>query len=394
MIYDVIQTITDGLNVFFKTRLRTIEDKAVISGIVNQDGSVALLEENKVLITLVSIEKEPTTVGPKKDGKQRVHINFYLLFSCYFSNANYSEALKFLDFTMNFLNDNSSMDITEGGGAKSTSSSGGLKVQIEIESLSLDQTSNLWSTIGAKLMPSALYKVRMIPLDSSSLTEFRPSAAVLSSNTKETGGGNNNNQGTGLGNATGGTGPGNTNNGGNNQTSNTVGDTAPAATTTPPPSSPANEPKNTKGKRPIILGGAYVSNDNDDDDDDDDDEKDDTVVPEQNTNTPAMDFNSSPTDSDNSAAIIDEESALKDQPENKESTETDKKDDTNTKDSDILDKLNPTKKNQGSLFSPFSLPKKPEDPNIKASDSNINKGSNNNLNDDPNKNLNKNPDDK
>jgi len=320
MIYDVIQTITDGLNVFFKTILRTIEDKAVISGIVNQDGSVAQLEENKVLITLVSIEKEPTTVGPKKDGKQRVHINFYLLFSCYFSNANYSEALKFLDFTMNFLNDNNSMDITEGGGAKSTSSSGGLKVQIEIESLSLDQTSNLWSTIGAKLMPSALYKVRMIPLDSGSLTEFRPSAAVLSSNTKDTGGGNNNNQGTGSG---------------NNQTTNTVGDTAPAATTTPPPSFPADEPKTTKGKRPIILGGAYVRNVDEDDDDDDDDEKDDTVVPEKNTNTPAMDFNSSPTDSDNSAAIIDEESALKDQPENNESTETDKKDDTNTKDSDI-----------------------------------------------------------
>ena len=76
MIYDVIQTITDGLNIFFKTRLRTIEDKAVISGIVNQDGSVAQLEENKVLITLASIEKEPTNVGPKKDGKQRVHINF------------------------------------------------------------------------------------------------------------------------------------------------------------------------------------------------------------------------------------------------------------------------------------------------------------------------------
>ena len=106
MIYEVIQTIADGLNVFFKARLRTTEDKAVISAIVNQDGSVAQLEENKVLITLVNIEKEPINVGKGSNGKQRVNINFFLLFSCYFSNANYSEALKFLAFIMNYLNDN------------------------------------------------------------------------------------------------------------------------------------------------------------------------------------------------------------------------------------------------------------------------------------------------
>ncbi len=382
MIYDVIQTITDGLNIFFKTRLRTIEDKAVISGIVNQDGSVAQLEENKVLITLASIEKEPTNVGPKKDGKQRVHINFYLLFSCYFSNANYSEALKFLDFTMNFLNDNSSMDITEGGGVKSTSSSGGLKVQIEIESLSLDQTSNLWSAIGAKLMPSALYKVRMIPLDSNSLTEFRPSAAVVSGNTKQIGGGTNNNQGTGLGNATGETGSGNTNNGGNNQNSNTAGDTNSAATTTPP-SSPANEPKITKGKRPIILGGAYVSNDDDDDDDDT------AVKPEENTNTPARDFITPSTEADSlpyesSAAKVTDDSNLKDQTAAPAYDEPIKKIDpvSDNRNNDIVDKINPLKKSQGSFFSPFSLPKKPAEPNLKAPDT------------DPTKNLNKDSDTK
>jgi hypothetical protein len=83
MIYEVIQTITDGLNIFFKTRLRTNEDKAVISALINQDGTVAMLEENKVLITLVNIEREPTPIGPKKDGKQRVHINFFVLFIIY-----------------------------------------------------------------------------------------------------------------------------------------------------------------------------------------------------------------------------------------------------------------------------------------------------------------------
>ncbi len=371
MIYDVIQTITDGLNIFFKTRLRTIEDKAVISGIVNQDGSVAQLEENKVLITLAGIEKEPTNFGPKKDGKQRVHINFYLLFSCYFSNANYSESLKFLDFTMNFLNDNSSMDITEGGGLKSTSSSGGLKVQIEIESLSLDQTSNLWSAIGAKLMPSALYKIRMIPLDSNSLTEFRPSAAAVSGNSKQIGGGSNTNQGSE-------TGQGDNNSGTNQTTTSKESSSATTSPTTPPP-------QNTRGKRPLVVGGEYarsiIENDNDDG-------KDAAEIPDQNSNAPAWNFNPSSTEADNlpndSAAEVDEASSLNDQPDDNAVDEPAKK--TNlqgdNQNNDLLNKVNPLNKSQGSLFSPFALPKKPADSNLKAQDT------------DPNKNLNKDSDTK
>jgi len=397
MIYEVIQTITDGLNIFFKTRLRTNEDKAVISALINQDGTVAMLEENKVLITLVNIEREPTPIGPKKDGKQRVHINFFVLFSCYFSNANYSEALKFLAFTMNYLNDNSSMDISESGGGKSTSSSGGLKVQIEIESLTVDQNSNLWSTTGAKYMPSVLYKIRMIPLDSNSLNEFRPSAAVLTRKTQETGGGANNNSGLN---------PGQLNNlGGNNNQNSTTGE-APAAnsSTTPPPSTPpTTEIPKTTGKRPVMFGGSVgLGNiDNDDDEEEDNESNKDLGESTNGNNNPreniSNDFMSKPVaDIDDDKVEANEDKEKIEKPVEPQDNEDDrdnsgKKD---NKDSNVFSKFNPLKSSKSSAFSPFGAPNKPTDPNLNAPDSDVNKGTQNNPNNDPNKNVNKDPDKK
>ncbi len=392
MIYEVIQTITDGLNIFFKTRLRTIEDKAVISGIVNQDGSVAQLEENKVLITLISVEKEPTTVGLKKDGKQRVHINFYVLFSCYFSNANYSEALKFLDFTMNYLNDNSSIDVAESGMLKSTSS-GGLKVQVELESLSLDQISHLWGAIGAKTMPSALYKIRMIPLDSNSLKEFRPSAAVLTRKTQETGGGAFNNPGFNPG-------QGNTNNqgGDTNQNPTTKQETPPPPPPPPPSTPPPTETPKTTGKRPVILGGVFGGGNNDDDDNDDNEDNRDLPESTNGNNNPreniSNDFMSNPVadiDDDNQQAKEDNEDIEK---SDDSEDDRDKRGNRDNKDNDVFSKLNPLKGSRSSSFSPFGLPNKPAEPNINAPDNDINNGNQNNPNKDPNKNLNKDSDKK
>jgi hypothetical protein len=381
MIYEVIQTITDGLNIFFKTRLRTNEDKAVISALVNQDGSVAMLEENKVLITLVNLEREPTPVGPKKDGKQRVHINFFVLFSCYFSNANYSEALKFLAFTMNYLNDNSSMDISEGGGLRSTSSSGGLKVQIEIESLTVDQNSNLWSTIGAKYMPSALYKIRMIPLDSNSLTEFRPSAATLTGNTKQKGGGVNTQD---LANTV----KENTANSDSDSKQSSTSQTSPAtSTTTPPPTS--TEPATTKGKRPVFLSGMLSPDlDNDKDDDDDDD-----VVQDEETNTGEVtnipDTNDATDlpreEADNGTQVRDNNPTANQNPGNS-GIQSDQYGDTKDKEEDrpfIRDQT----RNPGSFFSPL-IPKKPAVPDVKPPENPVNKGTNTDNKEDPNKNLN------
>jgi len=167
MIYEVLQTLTDNLNVYFRTKLKIQEDKAELSAIVNQDGSIALQSENKVLVTLLNIEKEPYSASGQVIGRQKLTLNIFVIFSCYFSNSNYSEAIRFLDLIITYFEENYTLEAQN-------IYDGNNKIKIEIETNNLEKVQNIWSTIGAKYLPSVIYKLRMIVVDSNSITSFAP----------------------------------------------------------------------------------------------------------------------------------------------------------------------------------------------------------------------------
>jgi hypothetical protein len=179
MIYEALLCITEDVNEYFRNKLKINEDKLVLSGIVNQDGTVAAQGENKILLTLLNVEKE--TIGKGNVGKEAVrtvpntspavNINLYVLFSAYFGAANYGESLRFLSFIIGYLQNKSVF--TRSNTPKMASNIG--KLIFEIENLSIDKLNNVWATIGSKYMPSVMYKVRMLTFDDSVIREFRPS---------------------------------------------------------------------------------------------------------------------------------------------------------------------------------------------------------------------------
>ena len=184
MIYEALTCIVDELNEFFRTKLRVNEDKVVLSGIVNQDGSVAIQGENKVLVTLINIEKEPSTKSNVNAGGARtfansstsMSVNIYVLFSSYFSGNNYPEALRFTSFIIAFLQEK---------GVFSQSNTPRLdagieKLTFEMESLGSEKLNNVWATLGAKYMPSVVYKVRMLTFSTEMVREYRPAVSGVS----------------------------------------------------------------------------------------------------------------------------------------------------------------------------------------------------------------------
>ena len=182
MIYEALTCITEEINEFFRSKLRINEEKIALSAIVNQDGSVAIQGENKVLVTLVNIEKEPTVKGNGSNGSRTlsntstpVSINLYVLFSCYFSNANYPEALRFLSFVIAFLQDKSVFSQSNTPRLDDSIE----KLTFELESIGSEKLNNIWTTLGAKYMPSVVYKVRMLTYDSLSVREYRPLVSGL-----------------------------------------------------------------------------------------------------------------------------------------------------------------------------------------------------------------------
>lgn len=162
MIYSVLNTISDKLNAYLKTRFGIAEDKAILSNIVNQSGNPAIAEVDKMVITLVNVQEE--TVSSRKNssdyGRRPINLNMYVLISAYFDDNNYPEALKFLSACLSFFQANNVFSPANTPDLHPNID----KLTFEIVNQDLQNQSHLWGTLGGKYMPSVIYKVRMITL--------------------------------------------------------------------------------------------------------------------------------------------------------------------------------------------------------------------------------------
>ena len=171
MIQEALSCLVDEINSFFKSKLKITEDKVVLSGLLNADGSIAIREENKIVVTLVNVEKETASQnGVVPHTSPPLNINLYVLFSAYFAAANYHEALRFLSFIMGYLQQKNVFNRSN-----TPQLDGAIeKLVFEMENLTTEKMNNVWAALGAKYMPSVMYKMRMLTIDGSIIREFRP----------------------------------------------------------------------------------------------------------------------------------------------------------------------------------------------------------------------------
>lgn len=166
MINLVVKAITEELNEFIKIRYLIPEPKVIISNLINEDGSVPVGSDNKIICSLINIEQDRilsegefmTSEGSKKS--LPVNIDLYLMFSANYTAENYIEGLRFLSVVMNFFHDK--MVFTQGNTV-------GLpadvqKVTFNKFNIDLGNMSHLWAALGAKYKPSVIYKVQMVTI--------------------------------------------------------------------------------------------------------------------------------------------------------------------------------------------------------------------------------------
>jgi hypothetical protein len=132
---------------------------------------MAIREENKVIITLVNVERETIkNNNAVPNTSQPVNINLYLMLSAYFSAVNYPEALRFLSFVIGYVQQKNVFTRSNTPQLDSNIT----KLVLEMENLSTEKMNNVWATLGAKYMPSVMYKMRMLTIDGSIVREYRP----------------------------------------------------------------------------------------------------------------------------------------------------------------------------------------------------------------------------
>lgn len=179
MIDKTFNFILGELNGFLGTRYPSSEPHAVLSNPSNQDGTLPPQIENKLILSLVNIERESAAsvsamqLRPQNGDYVRVNpplnLNLYMLVSAYFGN-NYSEALKFLSSAMGFFQGRP----VYGSEVAPEFPPGLEKLSLEMVNLSFQDMHNLWGNLGGKYLPSVVFKARMLTIQEGWITEHVP----------------------------------------------------------------------------------------------------------------------------------------------------------------------------------------------------------------------------
>lgn len=171
----ILTALKDELNEFIKLKDPInfgLLDIVVLSNLVDQTGSLAFVgnnnnqAEHKVVITLVNVEEEKIFKEQqyfKKTATDNIitlnpelKIQLQVLFTAY--STSYETSLLILGFVISFFQKksvftNQNTPSLNGSTAKAT---------IELQTLSSEQTNHLWGYLGAKYMPSLVYKISLL----------------------------------------------------------------------------------------------------------------------------------------------------------------------------------------------------------------------------------------
>lgn len=177
MIAKALTFVSDFLNKEIKLNYGIDENRVVVSSLINPDGSVSENTENKVIISVINLEHETTVKSlnnyvagnANNFGKTAppVYLNLYLLVSANYDSGNYLEALKMLSSVIGIFQSNTYFTKQKNPELPSPLE----KLTFEIFNLPINELSHIWSGIGAKYVPSIIYKVRMISMQENKITE-------------------------------------------------------------------------------------------------------------------------------------------------------------------------------------------------------------------------------
>jgi hypothetical protein len=189
MIAAAITQIAKELNQWLRRGLETSEDLVVVSNLVGVDGTVVPQATDRLVVFLVNVERDPALaraparqvvgLGRIGTGLPPVHLNLLVMFAANFSGSNYPEALKLISNTVAFFQSRPVFDHHNTPGLDRDID----RLVLELEDLNTTDLTNLWGMLTGHYLPSVLYRVRLLQIDSAHLADqlppvLRPAGAV------------------------------------------------------------------------------------------------------------------------------------------------------------------------------------------------------------------------
>lgn len=178
MIHTCLSFLTNELNDYLKLRTGSpTVDRVFLTSVATEGGGVVI--PNKSLgVSLINIEEDrvykdqKSTLINNKGNVERLNpeikLNLYVLISANFQDTDsedsindYAEGLKQLSWIISFFQ--AKNVFTPENSPKLADFDPNLtKLVVELYSYSFEQLYNFWSVVGAKYLPSVLYKIRIL----------------------------------------------------------------------------------------------------------------------------------------------------------------------------------------------------------------------------------------
>jgi hypothetical protein len=168
VIHIIIEHIVSELNDYMKLRMGVDQDPVVATCLLKPDGQPQQEAKEKVVLGVVNLEADRVyhsveTFSKRPDGtsevvKPDVRVNLYVLFVGNFMK--YSEALKAISLVIAFFQHRTVFDYASIAGLEGRKG----RIAFELFSPTFEQQNHLWGALGAKYMPSVLYKAGFVDI--------------------------------------------------------------------------------------------------------------------------------------------------------------------------------------------------------------------------------------
>ena len=180
MIGQIVNIVADELNAYFRSFGReglNNQQRVTLETLVNQEGRVSSSLNDSIVMSVINIEEDRVSRSWDKhrqriDGrvevlKPELKLNIYLLFVAYYPNTAqgnttdnelYRQGLDDLALIIQFFQSRNVLDASNTPALPARVG----KLIFEMNSLTFEQQNHLWGSLGAKYLPSVLYKMRLI----------------------------------------------------------------------------------------------------------------------------------------------------------------------------------------------------------------------------------------
>jgi len=162
MIHNIVSTIVNQLNEFIRNELGLADDMVIASNLMDIKGGALMQIENKVCVFVQNIEEEKmlknTSFQANAGMAPPIFINIYLVIAANFPEPNYDESLRYISMVIEFFQGKPLFDKSNTQELPPSVE----KIVLEFYNQSIQDLNNLWSLIGAKYIPSVVYKVKLL----------------------------------------------------------------------------------------------------------------------------------------------------------------------------------------------------------------------------------------